>query len=371
VPPDQRKPATAPSAAPDDEEEHVVPLIAEHLTAAEWSRLAERFGQEAPKSKLLFFLGLMLEEAGSCRDTAFEDAKVLGVAEMSPRRGNFQDMTLSGIAFGPVGCPGIVRREAAAGSVSFDYVGSVTAGDVAVGEDEEDAFPGEAIDQIRQHLVTDLPVYKPDVILLQLDVANDLDTQPGLTTGQKASDPQNLLNQTNQIVADGVPNAADYEDMADNYAGALLTLEQAGTIVDPGAVIVNPSGIIEDGSGIDDAGEAGSTGGGMCDIYAAYGTPCVGAYSLGQSLYSAYDGPLYQVTRASDGTTADIGLLAAGGDANASADRGRRRADHPIAARSVAGSSQKHDGPRGSARCCRTRLNDRVDLRCGVSGLMH
>jgi Hemerythrin HHE cation binding domain len=49
----------------DDEEAHVVPLIAEYLTAAEWERLAERFGQEAPNSKLLFFLGLMLEEASS------------------------------------------------------------------------------------------------------------------------------------------------------------------------------------------------------------------------------------------------------------------------------------------------------------------
>jgi Alpha-L-arabinofuranosidase B, catalytic len=50
-----------------------------------------------------------------------------------------------------------------------------------------------------------------------------------------------------------------------------------------------------------------------CDIYSADGTPCVAAYSMGRALYSSYDGPLYQVQRASDGTTANIGLLSTGG----------------------------------------------------------
>jgi hypothetical protein len=54
-----------------------------------------------------------------------------------------------------------------------------------------------------------------------------------------------------------------------------------------------------------------------CDIYAAAGTPCVAAHSTVRALYAAYDGPLYQVTRASDNTTRDIGLLATGGYANA------------------------------------------------------
>jgi hemerythrin-like domain-containing protein len=47
----------------DDEEEYVLPLIEEHLTAAEWGRLAEHFGEEVPKDKLLYFLGAILEEA--------------------------------------------------------------------------------------------------------------------------------------------------------------------------------------------------------------------------------------------------------------------------------------------------------------------
>ncbi|MGH3155553.1 MAG: arabinofuranosidase catalytic domain-containing protein, partial [Streptosporangiaceae bacterium] len=50
-----------------------------------------------------------------------------------------------------------------------------------------------------------------------------------------------------------------------------------------------------------------------CDIYAEYGTQCVAAYSMDRALYSSYDGPLYQVRRASDGTTANIGLLSTGG----------------------------------------------------------
>jgi hypothetical protein len=54
-----------------------------------------------------------------------------------------------------------------------------------------------------------------------------------------------------------------------------------------------------------------------CDIYSQYGTPCVAAYSMDRALYSSYDGPLYQVQRASDGTTASIGLLSAGGYVNA------------------------------------------------------
>ncbi|HEX4831943.1 MAG TPA: arabinofuranosidase catalytic domain-containing protein [Trebonia sp.] len=56
---------------------------------------------------------------------------------------------------------------------------------------------------------------------------------------------------------------------------------------------------------------------GPCDIYAAAGTSCVGAYSTTRALYGAYNGPLYQVRRVSDGATANVGLLAAGGYANA------------------------------------------------------
>ncbi|WP_083958149.1 arabinofuranosidase catalytic domain-containing protein [Herbidospora mongoliensis] len=56
---------------------------------------------------------------------------------------------------------------------------------------------------------------------------------------------------------------------------------------------------------------------GPCDIYAAGGTPCVAAHSTTRALYGAFNGSLYQVRRSSDNTTRDIGVLSAGGVANA------------------------------------------------------
>jgi hemerythrin-like domain-containing protein len=53
-----------------DEEVHILPLIEEHLTVAEWARLGERFATETPKSKQMFFLGMILEDA----DQAERDA---------------------------------------------------------------------------------------------------------------------------------------------------------------------------------------------------------------------------------------------------------------------------------------------------------
>jgi hypothetical protein len=54
-----------------------------------------------------------------------------------------------------------------------------------------------------------------------------------------------------------------------------------------------------------------------CDIYGAAGTACVGAHSTVRALYGAYNGPLYRVQRSSDGASADVGLLSAGGYADA------------------------------------------------------
>ena len=63
---------------------------------------------------------------------------------------------------------------------------------------------------------------------------------------------------------------------------------------------------------------------GPCDIYAAASDPCVAAHSTTRALYAAYNGPLYQVVRQSDGKTQDIGVVQpngsdAGGYANAAA----------------------------------------------------
>lgn len=52
---------------------------------------------------------------------------------------------------------------------------------------------------------------------------------------------------------------------------------------------------------------------GPCDIYATAKTPCVAAHATTRALFAAYNGPLYQVRRTSDGATKDIGVIAAGG----------------------------------------------------------
>ena len=58
---------------------------------------------------------------------------------------------------------------------------------------------------------------------------------------------------------------------------------------------------------------------GPCDIFSGGGTPCVAAHSLVRALFGVFDGALYQVKRASDNATQDIGVLSAGGFANAAA----------------------------------------------------
>jgi hypothetical protein len=65
------------------------------------------------------------------------------------------------------------------------------------------------------------------------------------------------------------------------------------------------------------AARAATTG--PCDIYASGGTPCVAAHSTTRALYGAYNGSLYQVRRASDNATSNIGVTSAGGYANAAA----------------------------------------------------
>jgi hypothetical protein len=58
---------------------------------------------------------------------------------------------------------------------------------------------------------------------------------------------------------------------------------------------------------------------GPCDIYAKAGAPCVAAHSTTRALYAAYNGPLYQVMRQSDGKTRDIGVVQNAGYADAAA----------------------------------------------------
>eukprot|EP01079_Euglenida_sp_SAG-EU17-18_P004816 gene4816-876_t len=64
---------------------------------------------------------------------------------------------------------------------------------------------------------------------------------------------------------------------------------------------------------------AASAGRGPCDILGAAGNECVAAHSTTRALYGEYSGPLYNVTRASDGGSADIRPVGAGGFADAAA----------------------------------------------------
>src|SRR3989440_902490 len=68
---------------------------------------------------------------------------------------------------------------------------------------------------------------------------------------------------------------------------------------------------------LDAAAPSQAAGTGSCDIYASGGTPCVAAHSTTRALFGAYSGRLYQVRRASDNATTDVGTLSAGGFANA------------------------------------------------------
>ncbi|MFI5911104.1 hemerythrin domain-containing protein [Dactylosporangium sp. NPDC051541] len=47
----------------DEEERHVLPLIEEHLTVAEWNALGEHARSKTPKEKQLLMLGALLEDA--------------------------------------------------------------------------------------------------------------------------------------------------------------------------------------------------------------------------------------------------------------------------------------------------------------------
>ena len=58
---------------------------------------------------------------------------------------------------------------------------------------------------------------------------------------------------------------------------------------------------------------------GPCDILVAAGFPCVAAHSTTRALYAAFSGALYNVTRTSDGASANISVLAPGGFADAAA----------------------------------------------------
>jgi non-reducing end alpha-L-arabinofuranosidase len=96
----------------------------------------------------------------------------------------------------------------------------------------------------------------------------------------------------------------------------LFLLSRLMLAVAVGAAVALAAGLVSVSAGTVQAGSRLP-----CDIYASAGTPCVAAHSTVRALYAAYNGPLYQVKRASDGKTRNIRTLRAGGYANAPAQR--------------------------------------------------
>ncbi|MGW4806196.1 hemerythrin domain-containing protein [Kitasatospora sp. NPDC004272] len=47
----------------DDEEAHLLPLMADHITPREWSEVGDRGRRSVPRTRLLVFLGAILEDA--------------------------------------------------------------------------------------------------------------------------------------------------------------------------------------------------------------------------------------------------------------------------------------------------------------------
>src|SRR5215469_11173403 len=103
--------------------------------------------------------------------------------------------------------------------------------------------------------------------------------------------------------------------MNDRSSSDMLTLPirrtRLRTIAAAAAIVLLPVGVTFATATAAPAARLGSPPGpqGPCDIYAAGGTPCVGAYSTTRALYASYNGPLYQVQRLSDNAVKDIGVV--------------------------------------------------------------
>ena len=113
-------------------------------------------------------------------------------------------------------------------------------------------------------------------------------------------------------------------------SAALLVIGGLAGSAIAGVLLRTPAASASAASAASAAGAAFSR---PCDIYALGGTPCVAAYSTVRALYLGYHGPLYRVTRVSDGTSTDIGVQFAGrlrrrGRAGRVL-RGNRVHDHP------------------------------------------
>ncbi|HEY6726788.1 MAG TPA: arabinofuranosidase catalytic domain-containing protein [Polyangiaceae bacterium] len=144
------------------------------------------------------------------------------------------------------------------------------------------------------------------------------------SSGDTLSVTPQVMGQTGTIVlqregSDGM-SSTTMSGMSSTSAGGMSS-SSMGSMSSTGAGGASSTSMGGTG-GAGGSGGAGGTGGitatGPCDIYAAANHTCVAAHSTVRALFGAYAGPLYQVKRASDGTTQDIPVLTPGGFADSS-----------------------------------------------------
>jgi hypothetical protein len=104
------------------------------------------------------------------------------------------------------------------------------------------------------------------------------------------------------------PTARHREQLASNITSPPLLTRAMSRAVAAAAVVALTAAATP--------ARAAATAEGPCDILGKAGNPCVAAHSTTRALFAAYSGPLYNVTRASDGKSTTVGVLKAGGYAN-------------------------------------------------------
>jgi hypothetical protein len=123
-------------------------------------------------------------------------------------------------------------------------------------------------------------------------------------------------------IGGAAPGTSGAASGANGTAGTNVAGANGGAAADGSAGAGGAAGAIAGGLGggggtggaAPTAGAAGGTSvAAPGDIAAAAGTPLVAAHSMTRALYAMYDGNLFQVRRASDAKTQDIGVANAGG----------------------------------------------------------
>ena len=144
----------------------------------------------------------------------------------------------------------------------------------------------------------------------------DVDTQTGGTTATGGiTNPGGTTATDAAIATGGIASTAGTSAMGGTVStgGAKLPGGASATGGQMGSGGASGSGGTSGTGGTTGAGGTTTSGTGPCDIYASGNTPCVAAHSTVRALVGAYNQNLYQVRRASDNTTKDIGVLTPGG----------------------------------------------------------